>query len=71
MALSFFVQKPIELPERFRERTRHGNRFWVEGTPVDYGDPSRARSARASQNSIAISPNRWRAAASWIPARSP
>ena len=34
MALSVFVRKPIELPERFRERTQHRNRFWVEGIPV-------------------------------------
>lgn len=34
MALSFFVRKPIELPERFQARTQHRNRFWVEGIPV-------------------------------------
>ena len=34
MALSSFQGKPIELPERFRERTEHRRRFWVEGSPI-------------------------------------
>ncbi len=38
MALSAFVRKPIELPEGFRERTQHRNRFWVEGAPVAGSD---------------------------------